>query len=352
MTIHTICQLTGVGFITSFGATTSKYKADASPLSHLGVTAGQVHIKHPVFTLPKATLYHLAQEEILSGLNALDKALLHCALLNSTGLISYSYKLALPSPVETGLYLARTVSIVKWLEFRGKSSDLPRFLVTWENRGNLYKGFLKELEDFKAALSTKQKARAVAELSGALDTKLSRRETYGLKNLTPDIANKVCELISWTGPDADIAKQYLLLDHMKVLALLDSSELYLIDLANLMLDIEVLDWSGRTRDTVLAHLRGLVNMIHTMRPLNAEEKGLFTDTIEPVTDFLAAIPVPKNTGQKFEILSSTEQVTSEGSSSQNNAGLTELGADVSTAKKLTMAQRLALRLQELKPLNK
>lgn len=273
MTISAICSRTGVSFATSFG--TGSYS-----------TSHEKALVHPVFFLPRKTVYHLSQPETFTDLGPQEKALLHIAVWNLTDLLDWKTTVNIPTEQQTNLYFSRTLEICKWLEFRGKSSDLPLFCVDRENRDNLFSGFLKELESYREIGDAKREARDLNAISQAMDIQQRRRDTYGLKALTPSVVERVCALIKWTGPNADIAKEYLLADANKVLSMLDSEDLYLADLAELMLDIEILDWQGLTRDIVLAHLRGLVNIIYTFRPFTAEEKGLFTDTIETATDFL------------------------------------------------------------------
>lgn len=273
MTISAICSRTGVSFATSFG--TGSYS-----------TSHEKALVHPVFFLPRKTVYHLSQPETFTDLGPQEKALLHIAVWNLTDLLDWKTTVNIPTEQQTNLYFSRTLEICKWLEFRGRSSDLPLFCVDRENRDNLFSGFLKELESYREIGDAKREARDLNAISQAMDIQQRRRDTYGLKALTPSVVERVCALIKWTGPNADIAKEYLLADANKVLSMLDSEDLYLADLAELMLDIEILDWQGLTRDIVLAHLRGLVNIIYTFRPFTAEEKGLFTDTIETATDFL------------------------------------------------------------------
>lgn len=297
MTILVSCRISGIQFPVAFGVSSSRYAAEDT-----------THCQHPVFSLPLKTLYHLAEDSKQTLLDPKDRGLLHLALMNATGLVQYQIPASLPTALDSALYLERTLAILHWLEFRGKSRDLPQFNCTRESRNNLYSGFLKELELFRENLETRRRANDIQHLATALDSKLSRRETYGLKLITPDVATKVCELIQWSDNDIPHAKQYLLADAHSVIKMLDSGDLDLIDLANLMLDIEILDWTGRTRDTVLAHLRGLVNMLHTVMGFTAAQKELFTDTIEPVTDFLDGLSFGTNakTGPKFEVLATDE----------------------------------------------
>lgn len=273
MTISATCSRTGISFSTSFGI--GSY-----------LTGSEKALIHPVFFLPRKTIYHLSQPETFTDLGPQERSLLHIAVWNLTDLLEWKTIATPPTEQQTSLYFSRTLEICKWLEFRGKSSDLPLFCVDRENRDNLYSGFLKELESYREIGDAKRAARDLNAIAQDLDIQQRRRDTYGLKALTPSVVSRVCSLIKWTGPDEDIAKEYLLADANKVLSMLDSEDLYLADLANLMLDIECLDWQGLTRDIVLAHLRGLVNIIYTFRPFTAEEKGLFTDTIETATDFL------------------------------------------------------------------
>lgn len=273
MTISAICSRTGVSFATSFG--TGSYS-----------TSHEKALIHPVFFLPRKTIYHLSLPETFTDLGPQERALLHIAVWNLSDLLDWKTAVNIPTEQQTNLYFSRTLEICKWLEFRGKSSDLPLFCVDRENRDNLFSGFLKELESYREIGDAKRAARDLNAIAQDLDIQQRRRDTYGLKALTPSVVERVCALIKWTGPNADIAKEYLLADANKVLSMLDSEDLFLADLAELMLDIEILDWQGLTRDIVLSHLRGLVNIIYTFRPFTAEEKGLFTDTIETATDFL------------------------------------------------------------------
>lgn len=273
MTISAICSRTGVSFATSFG--TGSYS-----------TSQEKALIHPVFFLPRKTIYHLSLPETFTDLGPQERALLHIAVWNLTDLLDWKTSVHIPTEQQTNLYFSRTLEICKWLEFRGKSSDLPLFCIDKENRDNLFSGFLKELESYREIGDAKRAARDLNAIAQDMDIQQRRRDTYGLKALTPSVVERVCSLIKWTGPNADIAKEYLLADANKVLSMLDSEDLYLADLAELMLDIEILDWQGLTRDIVLSHLRGLVNIIYTFRPFTAEEKGLFTDTIETATDFL------------------------------------------------------------------
>lgn len=317
MTISATCSRTGVSFSTSFGI--GSY-----------LTGSEKALIHPVFFLPRKTIYHLSQPETFTDLGPQERSLLHIAVWNLTDLIEWKTSATPPTEQQTSLYFSRTLEICKWLEFRGKSSDLPLFCVDRENRDNLYSGFLKELESYREIGDAKRAARDLNAIAQDLDIQQRRRDAYGLKALTPSVVSRVCSLIKWTGPNEDIAKEYLLADANKVLSMLDSEDLYLADLANLMLDIECLDWQGLTRDIVLSHLRGLVNIIYTFRPFTAEEKGLFTDTIETATDFLESFG---GSGSKKVIIDSTleEEETAEGAGSL----LSPLGPTVTT--KITTA---------------
>lgn len=316
MTISAICSRTGVSFATSFG--TGSYH-----------TSSQRELIHPVFFLPRKTIYHLSQPETFTDLGPQEKALLHIAVWNLTDLLEWKTTVSIPTEQQTNLYFSRTLEICKWLEFRGKSSDLPLFCVDRENRDNLFSGFLKELESYREIGDAKRAARDLNAIAQDLDIQQRRRDAYGLKALTPSVVSRVCSLIKWTGPDEDIAKEYLLADANKVLSMLDSEDLFLADLANLMLDIECLDWQGLTRDIVLSHLRGLVNIIYTFRPFTAEEKGLFTDTIETATDFLESFG---GSGSKKVIIdTSPGEETAEGAGSLLFAPITKTKELTATA---------------------
>lgn len=296
-TIRTKCQITGISFSVPFSPLPI-----SSTLSR-SYGAEDIGLRHPVFYLPweqvKAIAVAVAQsliseeteeEKEITGaghyyriLQKEDLSLVLPALWNSTGLITYISRLPLPSEATTFNLIHRTIEICTWINGRGLSTDVPRFCVEQSTKDNLYVGFLKELEGFRDSLAERRKRNDLNAQMQEVTIRAERRELYGKTVLTPTIISRVCSLIDWDLPEMKVvATKFLTLDPIEIINLLAAESLKLKDLSDLLLDVELLDWQSSLRDTVLTHLRTLVNIIHTFRPLNAEEKGLFTDVINPV----------------------------------------------------------------------
>lgn len=294
--IKATCYISGVNFETPI----FHFLPD-NPVLHVYEEA---RIAHPIFHVPQAALLRVAStildleekaEAEITGYSALAAekeeayGLLLLALWNSTGLISYSTPALLPDLAEVAIRLKRTIAITTWLSGRGKTADIPHFHCDHSTKGNLYLGFLKELEDFRESIAEKRKRTDLNIQMEELSVSAKRKELYGGNIVTPKVIERVCHLIGWTFPyQIKVATLALSSDPITVLNKLDSSEITLKDLSDLLLDIELLDWQSVIRTSILALLRNLINTIHTFRPLSAEEKTLFTDVIGQVENIFTA----------------------------------------------------------------
>lgn len=290
MQISFICQRTAIQYSIQFPGGTEFAQAKSGSLG-----------LHPLFALPIETSRYLLQQLVdnyeLRNLQpeSFLKTLL-VAHLCQTKLIQFRQPIDLGHiTVEaTELYGTRILAIVDWIDGFGNYSDLPHFAVNSESRGNLIPGFLKELELFRDIGQAKRNARDLSLQFQALDIQNSRREMYGLKAITPGVARQVCKLISWTLDNEDIALNFLLADSNRLLAMLNREDLYLQDLATLLYDVEVLDWQSSMKTTIVDHLRGIVNIIHSIRGMSAAEKELFTDTIIGHSGFMDVLADNRN----------------------------------------------------------
>lgn len=289
--IKATCYISGVTFETPIFPFLLE-----NPVLHV---YAETSIAHPIFHLPQATLLRIAnailaleekaEAEALPEEKEEAYGLLLIALWNSTGLISFSVPALLPSLNEVSLRLKRTVTITTWLSGRGKTADIPHFHCDHSTKGNLYLGFLKELEDFRESIAEKRKRTDLNIQMEELSVAAKRKELYGGNIITPRVIEKVCSLIGWTFPyQLKVANLALSSDPITVLDKLDSAEITLKDLSDLLLDIELLDWQSVIRTNILGLLRNLISTIHTFRPLNAEEKALFTDVIDRVDNIFTA----------------------------------------------------------------
>jgi len=294
--IKATCYISGVNFETPI----FPFLPD-NPVLHV---YEETRIAHPIFHVPQAAILRIANtildleekaEAEITGYSALVEekeeayGLLLLALWNSTGLISYSTPALLPDLAEVSIRLKRTIAITTWLSGRGKTADIPHFHCDHSTKGNLYLGFLKELEDFRESIAEKRKRTDLNIQMEELSVSAKRKELYGGNIVTPKVIERVCHLIGWTFPyQIKVATLALSSDPITVLNKLDSSEITLKDLSDLLLDIELLDWQSVIRTSILALLRNLINTIHTFRPLSAEEKTLFTDVIGQVENIFTA----------------------------------------------------------------
>ena len=270
--ITATCAISGKTFVVPFLASGSTYKA-----------APDAELLHPVFYLPTQTLLYISAGGCPPVDTSKDRdyaGLLLLALWHRTGLVTFSCPV-FPSLKELTFYFndaRRTLLSVQHMNVR--VSRIPKFHVTAETKDNFFGGFPKTLATYKDMLAAQETATALASEVNSLDRSTLRRELYGFKTISPAIAARVASLIEWEGADAEIATEILTANPATIVARVNTDETLLPDLANLLLDVELLDWQGPTKAMVLEHLRGIANCIYTLRGLTNDEKEMFTDVVE------------------------------------------------------------------------